>query len=164
MRFSAVFLAVCTILAIAPLSVSAQGTGLTFSGLNAVRGLPVEISADSLDVDNSTGESLFSGNAVLAQGDMRLAAPRIRIIYDASGDGRIQRLEASGGVMLVTAQEEAEAQTAEYEVIAGVVRMRGSVMLTQGRNVLTGDRLDVNLQTGQGRMDGNVRTRIQTNP
>ena len=142
----------------------AQGTGLSFSGLDAVRGLPVEIRSDQLQVDNTTGETVFTGNAVLGQGDMRIAAPQIRIIYAPGDGGRIQRLEASGGVTLVTAQEAAEAATAIYEVAAGTVAMRGSVILTQGQNVLSGDRLDVNVRTGQGRMDGNVRTIIQTTP
>ncbi len=142
----------------------AQGTGLSFSGLDAVRGLPVEIRSDQLQVDNNTGETVFSGNAVLGQGDMRIAAPLIRIVYAPGDGGRIQRLEASGGVTLVTAQEAAEAATAVYEVVAGTVAMRGSVILTQGQNVLSGDRLDVNVRTGQGRMDGNVRTIIQTTP
>lgn len=141
-----------------------QGTGLSFSGLNAVRGQPVEIRSDQLEVDNTTGETVFSGNAVLGQGDMRIAAPRIRIVYAPQDGNRIERLEASGGVTLVTPQEAAEAQTAIYEVTAGTVAMRGSVILTQGPNVLSGDRLDVNVRTGQGRMDGNVRTIIQTNP
>ena len=138
--------------------------GLTLSGLDAVRGEPVEMRADSLEVDNTTGETVFTGNAVLGQGDMRLAAQLIRIIYAAAGDGRIQRLEASGGVTLVTAEEEAEAENAVYHVIDGTVSMRGAVILTQGPNVLSGDRLEVNLRTGQGRMEGNVRTRIQPTP
>ncbi len=142
----------------------AQGTGLSFSGLNAVRGLPVEIRSDQLDVDNTTGETVFSGNAVLGQGDMRIAAPVIRIFYAPQDGNRIERLEASGGVTLVTAEEAAESQTAVYRVMDGTVEMRGAVLLTQGANVLSGDRLDVNVRTGQGRMDGNVRTIIQTTP
>lgn len=149
---------------LAPLAALAQGTGLSFSGLNAVRGQPVEMRSDSLQVDNTTGETVFSGNAVMGQGDMRLAAPLIRIIYDPAGNNRILRLEASGGVTLVTAEEAAEAANAVYEIEAGTVSMRGSVILTQGPNVLSGDRLFVNLRTGQGRMEGNVRTIIQTNP
>lgn len=142
----------------------AQGTGLNFSGLQNVRGLPVEITSDNLQVNNQTGETVFTGNAVLGQGDMRLAAPEIRIIYDAAGDNRIERLEAYGGVTLVTAEEAAEGETAVYEVAAGTVRMQGSVLLTQGPNILSGDRLFVDLETEQGRMEGRVRTLIQTNP
>lgn len=142
---------------------SAQGMGLSFSGLRNVRGLPVEIRADELQVNNQTGETVFSGDAVLGQGDMRLAAPVIRVFYAAAGDGRIERLEASGGVTLVTAAEAAEARDAVYEVEAGTVRMSGDVLLTQGQNVLSGDRLFVNVLTEQGRMEGRVRTIIQTN-
>ncbi|MCC5959724.1 MAG: LptA/OstA family protein [Rhodobacteraceae bacterium] len=151
-------------LAVQPFQVSAQGTGLNFSGLQNVRGLPVEITSENLQVNNQTGETIFTGDAVLGQGDMRLSAPEIRIIYDAAGDNSIERLEAYGGVTLVTADEAAEGQTAIYEVAAGTVRMQGSVLLTQGPNILTGDTLFVDLNTEQGRMEGNVRTLIQTNP
>lgn len=142
----------------------AQGTSMSFTGLNAVRGLPVEMRADELRVDNTTGETVFTGNAVLGQGDMRLAAAMIKIIYVPGDSGRIQRLEAQGGVTLVTATEAAESNSAIYEVAAGTVTMRGDVIVTQGRNVLSGDTLFVNLRTNQGQMRGNVRTIIQTTP
>ncbi|MGL4412674.1 MAG: LptA/OstA family protein [Roseinatronobacter monicus] len=164
MRSSGVVRIALLLTAFSANAVSAQGTGLSFSGLDAVRGLPVEITSDELQVDNTTGETVFSGNAVLGQGDMRIAAPLIRIIYASADGGRIERLEASGGVTLVTAQEAAESQDAVYAVEDGTVTMQGSVILTQGPNVLSGDRLNVNVRTGQGRMDGNVRTIIQTNP
>lgn len=164
MRASATFRYALALILCSAHAVAAQGTGLSFSGLDAVRGLPVEVRSDELRVDNTTGETLFSGNAVLGQGDMRIAAPQIRIIYATENGGRIERLEASGGVTLVTAEEAAEAQSAVYEVDAGTVTMQGNVILTQGQNVLSGDTLNVNLRSGQGRMDGNVRTIIQTNP
>lgn len=164
MRSSGVIRLALVLIAFSASTAFAQGTGLSFSGLDAVRGLPVEITSDELQVDNTTGETVFSGNAVLGQGDMRIAAPVIRIIYAAADGGRIERLEASGGVTLVTADEAAESQDAVYAVEAGTVTMQGSVILTQGPNVLSGDRLNVNVRTGQGRMDGNVRTIIQTNP
>lgn len=163
-RILAFALGVGLSLAMQTAHVLAQGTGLNFSGLQNVRGLPVEITSDNLQVNNQTGETIFTGNAVLGQGDMRLAAPEIRIIYDAAGDNRIERLEAYGGVTLVTAEEAAEGETAVYEVAAGTVRMQGSVLLTQGPNILSGDRLFVDLETEQGRMEGRVRTLIQTNP
>jgi lipopolysaccharide export system protein LptA len=142
----------------------AQGAGISFQGLQNVRGLPVEMAADSLDVNNATGETVLRGNAVLGQGDMRIAAPEIRIFYDAGGTNAIRRLEATGGVTLVTAQEAAEGQSAVYDVAAATVRMSGSVILTQGRNILSGDQLFVDLRGGQGRMEGRVRSILQTAP
>ncbi|MCH8465419.1 MAG: LptA/OstA family protein [Roseinatronobacter sp.] len=164
MRFLTYSLTTALLFALGSAPLAAQGTNLTLSGMNAVRGLPVEIRADQLEVDNTTGETVFSGNDVLGQCEMRIAAPLIRIFYATEGERRIERLEASGGVTLVTSEEAAEAQDAIYEVVLGTVRMLGDVILTQGQNILSGDRLDVNLRTGQGRMDGNVRTLIQTNP
>lgn len=140
----------------------AQGTSLSFSGLNAVRGEPVEVRSDNLTVDNSTGETTFSGNAVLGQGDMRLAAQTITVVYTPGDTTRITRMEASGGVTLVTAVEAAEAANAVYDLDGGTVQMSGSVILTQGPNVLSGDRLTVNLRSGQGSLQGRVRTIIQT--
>ncbi|MCL1627226.1 lipopolysaccharide transport periplasmic protein LptA [Roseibaca sp. V10] len=140
----------------------AQGTSLSFSGLNAVRGQPVEVRSDTLTVNNTTGQTTFSGNAVLGQGDMRLAAQTITVVYTQGDTTRISRLEASGGVTLVTAVEAAEAANAAYDIDAGTVQMNGSVILTQGPNVLSGDRLTVNLRSGQGRLEGRVRTIIQT--
>ncbi|MGY6697824.1 MAG: LptA/OstA family protein [Roseinatronobacter sp.] len=157
-------LATTAVIGLSGSTLAAQGTGLSFSGLDQVRGLPVEVTADELQVNNATGETVFSGNAVLGQGDMRIAAQEIRIIYAASENGRIQRLEASGGVTFVTAEEAAEARSAVYEVAQGRVTMRGSVILTQGPNILSGDSLDVDIGTGQGQMRGNVRTIIQTSP
>lgn len=144
--------------------VLSQGTGISFQGLQNVRGLPVEMAADALDVNNTTGETVLRGNAVLGQGDMRIAAPEIRIFYDTGASNAIRRLEATGGVTLVTAQEAAEGASAVYDVAAATVRISGSVILTQGRNILSGDQLFVDLRAGQGRMEGRVRSILQTNP
>jgi lipopolysaccharide export system protein LptA len=145
-------------------SAIAQGAGISFLGLQNVRGLPVEMQADALDVNNATGETVLRGNAVLGQGDMRIAAPEIRIFYDPTAGNAISRLEASGGVTLVTALEAAEGESAVYDVAAATVRMTGSVILTQGQNILSGDQLFVDLRAGQGRMEGRVRSILQTNP
>ena len=93
---------------------------------------------------------------------MRLAAQTISVVYTPGDTTRITRMEASGNVTLVTAVEAAEAANAVYDLDAGTVRMTGSVILTQGANVLSGDRLTVNLRSGQGRLEGGVRTIIQT--
>jgi lipopolysaccharide export system protein LptA len=141
----------------------AQG-GLSFGGMRGSQDAPVEFRADNLSVNNATGESVLSGNAVIAQGDMRMAAPEIRIFFTPGAQSRITRVEGLRGVTLVTAQEAAEAQSGVYDLTAGVVRLTGSVMVTQGPNIITGDRLVVNVDTGAGTMEGNVRSVIQNTP
>ena len=118
---------------------------------------PVEVTADQLQVNQSDGTALYTGNVVIGQGEMRLAAPRVLVIY-TEGQGRIDRLEASGGVTLVSGEEAAEAERADYSIDTGTVVMTGNVLLTQGNNALTSERMVVNLEDGTAEMTGRVRT------
>ena len=135
-------------------------TNLTVGGLNADPTAPVEVTADNLSVDQDSGQAVFEGNVVIGQGDLRIAAARVLVVYnDASGD--IARLEATGGVTFVTETEAAEAQSATYDLDSGTLVMAGSVLLTQGATAISADRMDVNLESGQARMTGSVRTVFQ---
>lgn len=143
----------------------AQGAGIALGGMSLDPGQPVEVTADRLEVDQSTGSGAFIGNVIVAQGDLRLSAGRVEIEY-ARGEGAtasgIARLHASEGVTLVTATEAAEGREAIYDIAAGTIVLSGDVLLTQGANALSGDRLTVNLKDGTGVMEGRVRTIIQT--
>lgn len=156
MRTALVALCLCMI----PLTVPAQGAGIAFGSLQQDTSLPVEISADSLSVNQQTGSAEFTGNVTIGQGEMRLAAGRVLVIY-AEEQGRIRRLEASGGVTLVSGADAAESRSAEYDIDSGIVQLRGDVLLTQGRSAMTADSMTVNLQTGEARMQGRVRTLLQ---
>lgn len=140
--------------------VLAQGANLAFGSIRQDTSMPVEVSADTLSVDQETGTAVFTGNVVIGQGEMRLAAPRVTVVY-AQEQGRISRLEASGGVTLVSGQDAAESRSARYDVDAGVVEMAGDVLLTQGRSALTSDKMTVDLRSGTARMEGRVKTVLQ---
>lgn len=142
------------VLAISPAVAIAQQVG--FGGLKADPSQPVEVTADKLDVDQSNGQALFTGNVLVGQGEMRLAAPRLLVIYKE--DGGIERLEATGGVTLTSGEDAAEAERADYTIDSGVVIMRGNVLLTQGTNVLTANEMTVNLTSGTAQMGGRVKT------
>lgn len=123
----------------------------------------LEITSDSLEVDQSTGLSTFSGNVVASHGDMRLSAQSLRIEYSASGEGgrqRIDRLVAEGGVTMVTEAEAIEARTAVYSLSDQTLEMSGDIVLVQGVNVLAGERFFADLRTGTARISGRVRTLI----
>ncbi len=122
-------------------------------------GLPVEVTADQFSVDQASGKAVFDGNVLIVQGEVRLSAGTVTIEYAEEGsENAISRLLASGGVTFVTAADAAEAQDAVYSVSQGTVTLSGDVLLTQGRNAIAGDRLVVNLGSGNGRMEGRVRT------
>jgi lipopolysaccharide export system protein LptA len=94
---------------------------------------------------------------LVAQGEMRLAAPRVLVVYSETAQ-KIQRMEATGGVTMVSGDEAAEAQRADYTLDTGVIVMTGNVLLTQGASALTSEKMTVNLETGTAQMTGRVRT------
>jgi len=141
--------------------VLAQGTSVAFGTIRQDTNLPVEATADNLSVDQETGTAVFSGNVMIAQGDMRLSAPRVLIVYLAEQKG-IERLEATGGVTLVSGPDAAEAERADYAITEGTIVMTGNVLLDQGPNALSADKMTVQLSDGTAQMSGRVKTIIQT--
>lgn len=132
-----------------------------FGGLKADVSAPVEVSADSLSVQQDNGHAVFTGNVVIGQGEMRLSADEVTVQYADEGQSRISSLHAKGNVTLVSGEDAAEAQEADYDVESGEVVLTGDVMMTQGKNVLTGDRMQVDLASGTARVDGRVRSVLQ---
>ncbi|QDY71247.1 lipopolysaccharide transport periplasmic protein LptA [Qingshengfaniella alkalisoli] len=159
LRFVVVF-----IFLIAGHGVWAQGAGVNLGGLQTDTSAPVEVEADQLQLDQTGRSAKFSGNVVVVQGDMRLTAAQIVVRYleSAEGDDRqIDTITASGGVTLVTPDEAAEAAEGVFTPARNEIVMSGDVLLTQGQNTLAGQRLTVDLETGNGQIDGRVRTVLQ---
>lgn len=142
-------------------AVSAQGTNVAFGTIRQDSSAPVEVNADALTVDQETGKAIFSGNVVIGQGEMRLSAAKVMVVYREDTSG-IERLEATGGVTLVSGPDAAESERADYDIDTGTIVMTGNVLMTQGRSALTADRMTVNLDAGTAQMAGNVRTILQT--
>ncbi|SFC78949.1 LptA/OstA family protein [Tropicimonas isoalkanivorans] len=141
----------------------AQGASIGFGNSDHDSSLPVEITADQLDVNQTDGRAKFTGNVVVGQGEMRLTGEVVDVEYGDAGTGttEIKRLHATGGVTLVNGSEAAEGQEAVYTIESGEVVMTGDVLLTQGDNAMAGEKLTVNLQTGTGVMEGRVRVVFQ---
>jgi len=140
---------------------AAQAQQVAFGGLKTDPTAKVEVSADKLAVNQADGNAVFTGNVIIVQGPMRLQAAQVQVEYGTADKSKIARLHATGGVTLVTGSDAAEAKEAVYDVDAGSVLMTGEVLLTQGENVLSGQRLTVDLKSGTGQMDGRVRTVLQ---
>lgn len=138
----------------------AQGMQVAFGSTVQDSGLPVEVTAENLDVDQSDGTAIFTGNVLIGQGEMRLSAPRVLVVYleDRSG---IARLSATGGVTLVSGEDAAEAREADYNVQSGIIEMSGNVLLVQGATALTADNMAVDTVAGTARMTGQVKTVLQ---
>ncbi|MHC0052106.1 lipopolysaccharide transport periplasmic protein LptA [Actibacterium sp. D379-3] len=153
------------LIAIFPLIAAAQGTEVAFGGLRQDSSLPVEVTADQLQVSQADGTAVFTGHVVVGQGEMRLSADKVDVEYATKGGeptGRISRLHATGNVVLVNGAEAAEAREALYSIDQSNIVMTGDVLMTQGQNALSGQRLVVDLNTGIGRMEGRVKTIFQS--
>lgn len=153
------FLLLSLFLAATPMSLSAQGAQIGFGGADYDPSVPVEVTADQLDVNQGDGQAVFSGNVVVGQGALRMTGARVEVTYGpgVQGANEIKRLHATGGVTLFNGSEAAEAREAVYTLESGQVVMTGDVVLTQGDNAMAGEKLTVNLDTGTGVMEGRVR-------
>lgn len=135
-------------------------TNINLGGLSADPSAPVEIAAESLTVDQDTGTAVFEGEVVIGQGDLRLSAQRVEVVYGAT-TGEIARLRASGRVVFATATEAAEATTADYDITNGTLELSGNVLLTQGPSAISAEQMVINLITGDAQLSGRVRTVLQ---
>lgn len=130
-------------------------------GAGADTDAPVEVTAEALRVDQDTGEAVFTGNVLIGQGEMRLSADSVTVVYAEGGQNRIRSLNATGGVTLVSGPDAAEAAEAVYDVESGTVVLTGEAMVTREGSVLAGDRIEVNLNDGTASVSGGVRTVLQ---
>ena len=141
---------------------AAQTAAVGFGAGQFDRGAPVEVAADNLEVDNATGRAVLTGNVVIAQDALRLSADRVEVIYATTdGDRSIDRIDATGDVIIVAGEDAAEGRTATYTLGSGEIVMTGDVLVTQAGATLAGDRLSVNLVSGAGTVTGRVRTTLQ---
>ncbi|MBL4750684.1 MAG: lipopolysaccharide transport periplasmic protein LptA [Amylibacter sp.] len=119
--------------------------------------LPVEATADNLQVNNSENSAVFSGNAKVIQGVLDLRADKITVLFE-DGAGNIKAVTAVGQVKFTNGLETAEAQNAQFDVVSQVVTFTGNVILRQAQTILTGNRLTYNITTSRSQMSGNVKT------
>lgn len=143
-----------------PAGALAQGGQIAFGNMEQTSGLPVEVTADNLDVNQNDGTAVFTGNVVIGQGGMRLSAPRVLVIYQQD-QSAIRELKASGGVTLVSGEDAAEANLADYNLETGQIALRGNVLLLQGANAISAERMNVDTRSGTANMSGRVKTVLQ---
>ncbi|MFG1301306.1 LptA/OstA family protein [Xanthobacter sp. V3C-3] len=134
------------------------------------RDQPVRINADSLEVRDKDKVAVFSGNVLVTQGDTTLRSKDLAVFYEGSvgqqsgGEqkgvepaqkGQIKKLEATGGVLVKTKEQTATGDSGTFEMKSNTVTLVGKpVVLTQGPNVIRGQKLVVDLISGVSRFEG----------
>lgn len=118
---------------------------------------PIEITSDAMEWQNERRIAIARGDADAIQGRYHLHAQVLTAyLNEAEGGtmGRIQLIEAEGEVRLTTPAETASGAAGTYDVGRKMVVLEGGVVLTQGDNVLRGERLVMNLETGRSTLEG----------
>jgi len=145
-------------IAIAALTLMAAGAAGAQQGVSALKGhdsrAPIDLSADRAEAQDRADRAIFSGNVIVRQGELTLRTARLTVAY-ASQDGiNINRIDASGGVTVVSPSETARGDFAVYDLDQGLITMVGNVRLERGGSFLSGARLTIDLDSGRALMDG----------
>ena len=157
--------AALALVAAATAGVRAQEVGAAFAGFDTGSDQPIQIEADRLEVRDTEKLAIYSGNVQVRQGDSVLESPELRVFYtgeatEAGAPGsEVSRIEAGPSVTVSSGDQTASGSNIVLDMAQDLITMTGGVVLTQGPNVVRGERLVVNLQTKQGRMEGG---RVQT--
>ncbi len=149
----------------------AQSTG-AFTGFKSGGKTPIQIEADRLEVKDKKAMAIFSGNVKVVQGKSLLKADQLKVFYE-KGDKKekksvqsnsIKRLEVDGTVYVKSEDNEATSDSGSFNMRTEDVELNGNVVLSQGKNVMTGCRFRANLKTGIAKMDSKCEGRIAGKP
>ncbi len=133
-------------------------------GVSALKGhdsnAPIDISSDHIEVQDRADRAIWVGNVHAIQGDMTMDAARMTVAYthaDTPGaDPQIQRIDASGGVTVVSPTERAKGSYGIYDLNRRLITLIGGVSLTRGTNVVNGARLVIDMNSGRATVDGSA--------
>jgi lipopolysaccharide export system protein LptA len=158
-----------------------KGPPNALQGFSQNRDQPVHIEAATLEVRNKDQVATFSGNVKVTQGDTVMRCKSLLVFYEQNGedadkgktmqaatpgpDGqqKIKRLEARGSVVVTQKDQTATGSLGIFDMKTNTVDLTGDVLMTQGQNMLRGDRLIVDLTSGVSRVESgkNGQGRVQ---
>lgn len=157
-----------------------QGVPNAMQGFSQNRDQPIQIEAASLEMRDKKKEATFAGNVKVVQGDTTMTSKTLVVFYNSTsapaaapsanskaaksapiqsatpgpgGSSSIRRLEARGNVVVTQKDQVVTGETAVFDTRANMITMLGGIVLTQGKNVLRGDRLMVDMATGVSRVE-----------
>jgi lipopolysaccharide export system protein LptA len=142
---------------------------------------PVQIEAASLEVRDKNKMATFSGDVQVVQGDTTMKCQKLVVFYGQevgiaqkeAGQGgapapdtkpalagpkgaqNIRRIEARGGVTVITKDQNASGDLGVYDLIAKTITLTGNVVVSQGQNVIHGERVVVDTVSGNARVESN---------
>ncbi len=118
---------------------------------------PIITSSDEMTVDNKLLQAELIGNVEIVQGNLLLYADYVKVMY--SGDqSKIDAIFARNNVILISGQDRASANEADYNLERGTIVMTGNALVSQDGNTLSADRAEFNIDSGAASMSGRVKS------
>lgn len=117
---------------------------------------PVNFGADRIELMDKQNRVVLSGNVEIMQADLTMRAARTTMAYTDAGSLQLQRIDATGGVVVTRGNERATGDVAVYDFNARIITMAGNVALRRGADTLKGGRLVIDLKTGISNIDGHA--------
>ena len=113
------------------------------AALESDRDQPIELAADSVDIDEGKGLSTYKGDVDLRQGTMRLRADIVTVYRSGR---KTSKIVAEGRPVKFQQQSKkgpvkGEARRVEYEVDSENLLMAGDAVLIQGKDSMRSDRI-----------------------
>lgn len=144
---------------------SSKGSSLGSLGSNSLLGesmnnkdfgkLPTHITSDTLTLNSKTRVFVYKGNVVVTQGDMTLTSKEITGNYNEQN--QIQKVIATGDVVITKQDIKATSQRATYDAVSSVIVLTDNPQMQQNESVLIADRIKVLLNENRSLAEGNVR-------
>jgi lipopolysaccharide export system protein LptA len=138
---------------------------------------PVQIEAATLEVHDKSKTATFSGNVQVVQGDTTMRCRSLVVFYGqevgigeagaeattgttgksalggSKGAQNIRRIEARGAVTVLTKDQSASGDLGIYDLKTKTITLSGNVVVSQGQNVIHGERVVVDTETGNARVE-----------
>ena len=121
---------------------------------------PIEIEADQMEIVDADKRSVFTGTVVAKRSDMTLNADKIIADYteakqaDGTMKNQISNIDATGHIVIVTKTQRVIGEWAKINPVTNDMVVGGNVVLTEGKTVLKGPRLETNMDSKKMVMKG----------
>ncbi len=131
---------------------------------------PVKVDADKLTVRDKKKNAVFTGNVRASQGNFVIRTVKLTAVYKGSaqlGDPaantkgqktktrtELTHVKAEQKVVITSANgQKATGDWANFDLVKNKAVLGGDVILSQGKNVIRGSRLSINMTTGRSQME-----------
>ena len=129
-----------------------QGDAQAIAGHNS--DAPVSYAADRIELQDKANRVILSGNVDIQQGNLHMRADRTTVAYTNEGSIKIQRIDATGGVLVTRGNESARGDVAVYDFNQRIITLAGGVGLKRDADTLNGGRLVIDLKSGLSSVSG----------